>query len=171
MTAIIPVNVESGPGVLEHPGPWPTLGGGSTVDEGSREQRFWAKTDRTGPTGCWEWTRQRLNSPGVLNYGVVWWDGGTRRAHRVAWQVTNGPIPDGMWVLHRCDNPPCIRPEHLFLGDHDLNMADKVAKGRHKLAGAQARQHGTYSRYVNEKCRCRPCKDAKAEYERNRRSA
>lgn len=53
-----------------------------------------------------------------------------KRSHRVAWELTNRPIPEGMLVCHRCDNPPCCRPDHLFLGTHDENMADKSAKGR-----------------------------------------
>jgi hypothetical protein len=51
-------------------------------------------------------------------------------AHRVSWVLTNGPIPDGAQVLHRCDTPACINPAHLFLGDHQANMRDKATKGR-----------------------------------------
>ena len=55
---------------------------------------------------------------------------GVLRAHRLAWEFAYGPIPTGAQVLHRCDNPPCCNPSHLFLGTHQDNMADKVAKGR-----------------------------------------
>jgi hypothetical protein len=57
-------------------------------------------------------------------------------APRVAWVLTNGEIPAGAWVLHSCDNPACVKPEHLFLGDHRDNMRDMAAKGRH-LHGRQ----------------------------------
>lgn len=55
---------------------------------------------------------------------------GYERAHRVAWELANGAIPDGMWVLHSCDNPPCCNPDHLFLGDVTANVQDMISKGR-----------------------------------------
>lgn len=63
-------------------------------------------------------------------YGMKSREGRMHRAHRLAYMDSVGPIPAGIRVLHRCDNPPCINPEHLFLGTHDDNMQDKLAKGR-----------------------------------------
>lgn len=77
-------------------------------------------------TGCIEWMRPTTEN----GYGRLMI--GKRRimAHRLAWQIENGPIPDGMSVCHRCDNPKCINPAHLFLGTNVDNMADMKAKGR-----------------------------------------
>jgi len=77
-------------------------------------------------TGCWEWAGHR----NLKGYGSAW-DGKTMtRAHRVAYRVFVGAIPEGLFVLHRCDNPPCCNPEHLFLGTHLDNMEDMRNKGR-----------------------------------------
>lgn len=86
---------------------------------------FW-KDVHKGPA-CWEWCKYKIPS----GYGQVGWQGKVQLAHRVAWVLTYGPIPDGFGVLHRCDNPPCCNPEHLFLGTHQENMEDMVSKGRH----------------------------------------
>jgi hypothetical protein len=91
---------------------------------------YWATFDPDSP-GCWEW-------PGTRNwygYGQLQIDGRTLRAHRVSWERHVGPIPPGLFVLHRCDNPPCVRPDHLFLGTQADNMADKMRKGREAHAG------------------------------------
>jgi hypothetical protein len=77
-------------------------------------------------SGCHEWTGSRFLS----GYGRVKINGVTHRAHRLVWACAHGPIPEGMFVLHRCDNPPCVRLDHLFLGTHADNMADMAAKGR-----------------------------------------
>lgn len=76
--------------------------------------------------GCIEW----LGSRDENGYGRVHCGGTPRLAHRVAWELENGPIPSGLCVLHGCDNPPCINPSHMFLGTQADNMRDMVKKGR-----------------------------------------
>ena len=92
-------------------------------------ERFWAKVPTLG-VGCWEWAGGRDNDEG---YGRIREGRGGSPfllTHRVAWELTQGPIPDGLMVLHKCDNPPCVRPDHLFLGTNTDNMRDASAKGR-----------------------------------------
>ena len=83
---------------------------------------FVAKSD-----DCWEWTGGRTGA----GYGAFTVGDTFRLAHRWQWAHHNGPIPKGMYVLHHCDNPACVRPDHLWLGSPLANMRDKVAKGRH----------------------------------------
>jgi len=89
--------------------------------------RFWG-TVRLDD-GCWEWMGKIRRPRG---YGVFFHSPGRheRFAHRVAWEITNGPIPDGVFVCHKCDNPRCVRPSHLFLGNHRDNMLDARIKER-----------------------------------------
>lgn len=86
-------------------------------------QRFWSKV-RKGPD-CWEWQAART----TWNYGAFWYKGRDVGAHRVAWELAHGD-PGEFQVLHTCDNPPCVRPDHLFLGTQAANMRDMQAKGR-----------------------------------------
>lgn len=97
---------------------------------------FWNKVAlclHTTPcqTCCWEWQGRRTN--GKWNYGSMTIQSKTYKTHRLAWVLTYGDIEDGLWVLHRCDNPPCVNPAHLFLGTHEDNMRDAVLKGRWKV--------------------------------------
>ncbi len=90
-------------------------------------KRFEDKFERIPEAGCWIWTA----SVGPKGYGMFAHSHTDHdRSHRSAWRIYRGPIPDGMFVLHRCDVPSCVNPEHLFLGTHKDNMQDMVSKGR-----------------------------------------
>lgn len=94
----------------------------------SIEERFWPKVNKT--EGCWLWTAAHdTKGYGKIQVGTMK-EPQLRSAHRVSWELAYGPIPEGMGVLHHCDNPPCVKPEHLFLGNHQANHNDKWAKGR-----------------------------------------
>jgi len=106
----------------------------SSRDPGTR---FWSKVQRG--EGCWLWTAS-LDAYGYGQFGL---NGTMMKAHRVAWELTYGPIPEGMQVLHNCqggDNRACVR--HLWLGTNDDNMADMVAKGRARSPRLRGEQHG-----------------------------
>jgi len=98
------------------------------MPRGSLEERYWLKVDRRGQEDCWAWAGGCDHG----GYGRIKAAGERRNlaAHRVAWEFRYGPIPGGLCVLHRCDNPGCVNPEHLFLGTVADNNRDKKEKGR-----------------------------------------
>lgn len=106
------------------------------------QARFWSKVSKEGPVvrpelgPCWVWTSYR-DPMGYGRFNI------TKRqpklAHRVAYALVVGPIPDGIHACHRCDNPACVRPEHIFLGTALDNMRDMSRKGRH--GGRSGAQH------------------------------
>jgi hypothetical protein len=91
-------------------------------------ERFWSKVRKVDGDGCWEWTASRFNGNG---YGCfAWINRKLIGAHRASWMLTHGEIQNGLWVLHKCDNRGCVRPDHLFLGTAVDNARDMVAKKR-----------------------------------------
>lgn len=96
------------------------------------EQRFWSRVKKTD--GCWLWT----GSFGNNGYGQISESDKNLSTHRVSWELHYGPIPDGMSVLHQCDNKQCVRPDHLFLGSRGDNNRDRALKGR----SARGEHHG-----------------------------
>lgn len=97
--------------------------------------RFWQYVKKGD--GCWEWQ----GNTAIGGYGGIKEGTRTIRAHRLSWEIHFGPIPAGMLVCHSCDNPPCVRPDHLFLGTHTDNMRDARAKNRIDASGAGRNFH------------------------------
>lgn len=98
------------------------------MKSGTLAERLWPRVDKSaGDAGCWPWTGSRLGN----GYGQI--SKGQRRCtttSRAAYELTYGPIPEGMYVCHTCDNPPCCNPAHLWLGTARANAHDMVDKGR-----------------------------------------
>ena len=125
------------------------------------EERFWEKVKKS--TDCWNWTAG-TNSKGygrILNSRKEC--EGEISAHRLSWVLHNGPIPEGLQVLHNCDNPPCVRPDHLFLGTNLDNMRDKKNKGRSANSNKEVCINGHTNWIIKESRReCKTCNYAYA---------
>jgi len=144
---------------------------GNQFSQLSLADRFWQKVEKSD--GCWTW-RGALQTNGYGKIYVCRKPGTTTKttismpAHRASWVIHFGDIPTGMSVLHRCDNPLCVRPDHLFLGDHTDNMRDCAAKGRNCTIGPSNQTHCRNGHeYTSENTirrdgwrRCRTCYEA-----------
>lgn len=114
---------------------------------GPLENRFWPHVDKRGPDDCWEWVNgsfYRHPTNGTDTYGCISFNGKRQGAHRASWYLHHGEIPEGMQVLHTCDNTKCVNPKHLFLGTHQDNMNDKAAKGRSGPRPIRGERHGRH---------------------------
>jgi len=99
----------------------------------SHRSRFWSNVTKSD--NCWSWN----GCTNKFGYGVIGKDYRNIPAHRYSWELHNGPVPQGLIVCHKCDNPPCTNPSHLFLGTHRDNAIDRESKGR------GARQDGIHN--------------------------
>lgn len=140
-----------------------------------QQLRFWSRVKRGAQRDCWPWQA----STGRNGYGCLAVNGQRWRAHRAAWYLCVGEIPVGLHVLHSCDNPPCCNPLHLFLGTHQHNMADAIAKGRfdhyvktHCAHGHPYTQENSYTRTRARGGRdCRICRRRRKTQWQARREA
>lgn len=107
----------------------------------SLEERFWAKVNKAdGIEKCWEWIAYK-DTKGYGHFHKAG-RGGMAKAHRVSYEISVGPIPAGLLVCHKCDNPSCVNPWHLFLGTDKDNSDDKMKKGRFKKVYPQGEKNG-----------------------------
>ena len=109
---------------------------------GTLEERFWNFVDKQSNEDCWEWKGQiLLNGYGRISLGSKKDGGGL--AHRVSWKLHNKKdIPDGMFVMHKCDNPSCVNPNHLLIGTPKDNTQDMIAKGRKNVVSPKGEGNG-----------------------------
>lgn len=129
-------------------------------------ESFWSKVDKTET--CWLWTKSKYRH----GYGCFCAMGTRHKAHRVSYEIAYGKIKDGLFVCHKCDNPSCVNPDHLFLGTHKDNALDMVNKGRHP---SQKKTHCKKGHEFNNQNTwsikgSRRCKECWLECQRKRRA-
>lgn len=106
-------------------------------------ERFWSRVKVGAPNECWPWQPLFVKTfASAKDYGHFTHKWVIYHSHRLAWEFTYGPVPDGLWVLHKCDNPPCCNPRHLFLGTDLDNKHDSIAKGRARYTPQPGEKHG-----------------------------
>ena len=104
------------------------------------KERFWSKVNKAGDNDCWNWIARWKTTGG---YGMIRWGPSHKKsmAHRVAYELSVGPIPDGHVVMHLCDNPSCCNPAHLSTGTQAENLADMTEKGRRRWGCKRGTEH------------------------------
>lgn len=116
----------------------PTVSKQKQIHGATITERFLAYLGERPSEGCWEWQGYRdPNGYGRLNI-----DGKPMLAHRLSWELHCAPVPEGLSVLHKCDNPPCVNPYHLFIGTQLANIADMHRKGRARQGVSRGSEHG-----------------------------
>lgn len=119
--------------------------------------RFWSKVNRKASYECWPWLAGGYCGKSKL-YRQFWVNGRSVTAHRIAFEIANGPFDKMLHVLHKCDNPICVNPNHLFLGTNSDNIRDKMSKGRWKggrpkFTPAPCKKCHRIGRIIKEHCK------------------
>ncbi len=121
---------------------------GNKLNPANTPEDFWKKVDIKGEDDCWEWLGGRNH-----HYGLFQMNMKVYRTHRLSYEFTYGSIPEGLYVLHSCNNPPCCNPKHLRLGTHIDNMKQMDKDGRRRcliLFGDESRHHKLTEKHVGE---------------------
>lgn len=130
------------------------------------QEVYWSHVLIVHEDGCWGWRGSRTNSG--RGYGAIKAQQKKYMAHRVAYEIFNGPIPDNLWVLHKCDNPICSNPDHLWLGTCADNVGDMLQKGRHSPNGLRGSEIGSSKLTEDQipliRADARPCSWIAKEY-------